>query len=259
MEQLIFFLVLIFFSIIESVARRRKQNEGEGPIDSTSADPGGADRDEYARAQRARVDLPTYDEEPSYDDLATAGGTVPSSTPDGSAPDQPSSRTMLPGGLLEQLAGIAAKVEAERQRMERAEVDVPVEDDATHSADEERVRQQRRWVESQARREARAREREDRSRAKSAERARTPTYQRRGPARPVASHRVHRAHAEYGTDPSERSRSEQDGLDPLATTLSADAKAIRGQLLSNSASALRQAIILQEVLGPPKAMREEQA
>lgn len=166
---------------------------------------------------------------------------------------------MLPGGLLEQLAGMAAKVEAERQRMERAEVDVPVEEDATHSSDEERVRQQRRWVESQARREARAREREDRSRAKSAERARTPTYQRRGPARPVASHRVHRAHAEYGTDPSERSRSEQDGLDPLARTLSADAKAIRGQLLSNSASALRQAIILQEVLGPPKAMREEQA
>ena len=142
--------------------------------------------------------------------------------------------------------------------MERAEVDVPVEDDATHSADEERVRQQRRWVESQARREARAREREERSRAKSAERARTPTYQRRGPARPVASHRVHLAHAEYGTDPSERSRSEQDGLDPLARTLSADAKAIRGQLLSNSASALRRAIILQEVLGPPKAMREEQ-
>ena len=165
---------------------------------------------------------------------------------------------MLPGGLLEQLAGIAAKVEAERQRMERAEVDVPVEDDATHSTGEERVRQQRRWVESQARREARAREREERSRAKSAERARTPTYQRRGPARPVASHRVHRAHAEYGTDPPERSRSEQDGLDPLARTLSADAKAIRGQLLSNSASALRRAIILQEVLGPPKAMREEQ-
>ncbi|MDG2281980.1 MAG: hypothetical protein P8L45_02615, partial [Longimicrobiales bacterium] len=77
------------------------------------------------------------------------------------------------------------------------------------------------------------------------------------PARPRPTHLVHKSHAEYGTDPSERSRSEQDGLDPLARTLSADAKAIRRQLRNHGKSALRQAIILQEVLGPPKAMREE--
>ena len=68
---------------------------------------------------------------------------------------------------------------------------------------------------------------------------------------------MHLAHAGYGTDPSERAPSEQDGLDPLARTLSSDARAIRVQLLSDSASALRQAIILQEVLGPPKAMQED--
>ena len=67
---------------------------------------------------------------------------------------------------------------------------------------------------------------------------------------------VHLTHASYGTDPSERPPSEQDGMDPLAETLSRDAAAVRSQLLSDNASALRQAIILREVLAPPVAMRE---
>jgi hypothetical protein len=164
---------------------------------------------------------------------------------------------MLPGGLLEELAGIAGKLEAERQRMERAEADVRSEEGRAESVEQQPVRaqQQKRWEELQQRREARAREREERAKAVEIRRAKSPLS--RGPARPRPSHRVHRAHAEFGTDPSERTRSEQDGLDPLARTLSADAKAVRGQLLSDSASALRQAIILQEVLGPPKAMQED--
>ena len=74
------------------------------------------------------------------------------------------------------------------------------------------------------------------------------------PARP--DHEVHRAHAQYGTDPSERAPSEQDGLDPLAETLSEDARAVREQLMSHNTSSLRQAIILREVLGPPISMRD---
>tara|TARA_Y100001936_G_C15883115_1_gene563879 strand:- start:482 stop:880 length:399 start_codon:yes stop_codon:yes gene_type:complete len=71
------------------------------------------------------------------------------------------------------------------------------------------------------------------------------------------SHHIHRTHAEFGTDSSERAPSEQDGLDPFERALSAEAKAVRRQLRSDSASALRQAIVLQEVLGPPKAMQED--
>ena len=70
-------------------------------------------------------------------------------------------------------------------------------------------------------------------------------------------HEIHLAHAGYGTDPSERAKSEQDGLDPLAERLSENAAAIRMQLLSHSRGALRQAVILQEVLGKPVSLRDE--
>ncbi|MGB1658010.1 MAG: hypothetical protein ACPHO4_11735 [Longimicrobiales bacterium] len=257
MEQLIFFAVIIFFSIIESIARSRKRKQGGGRIEDDSMERSGSEEWESEWAQESAADLPTYDEEPSYDDEATRSGTQPPPAPRGVAQGEPSSRTMLPGGLLEELAGIAGKLEAERQRMERAEADVRSEEERAESVEQQPVRaqQQKRWEELQQRREARAREREERAKAIEIRRAKSPLS--RGPARPRPSHRVHRAHAEFGTDPSERTRSEQDGLDPLARTLSADAKAVRGQLLSDSASALRQAIILQEVLGPPKAMQED--
>ena len=78
-----------------------------------------------------------------------------------------------------------------------------------------------------------------------ATRSRAPTH---------GQHQVHRAHRGYGTDPSTRAPSEQDGLDPLAEVLSQDAATIRRQLMSHRAHALRQAVILQEVLGPPVAL-----
>lgn len=76
------------------------------------------------------------------------------------------------------------------------------------------------------------------------------------PRRPVETHRVHRAHVGYGTDPSSRARSEQDGLDPLARSMSADVKKVRRQLRQGR-HALRRAVILQEVLGPPASIRPE--
>ena len=67
----------------------------------------------------------------------------------------------------------------------------------------------------------------------------------------MAGHAVHLSHVGYGSDPSERARSTQDGLDPLARTLSADAAAVRQQLRGQGTHGLRQALILREVLGPP--------
>jgi hypothetical protein len=76
-------------------------------------------------------------------------------------------------------------------------------------------------------------------------------------ARPAETHIVHRAHKGYGTDPSSRRPSEQDGLDPLATRTSADALAVRAQLRRQGAHALRQAVIFHEILGPPVAIRPD--
>jgi hypothetical protein len=79
----------------------------------------------------------------------------------------------------------------------------------------------------------------------------------RGPTRPAEKHRVHRSHVGFGTDPSTRPPSEQDGLDPLAGHLGVDAASARRQLLSRDRHSLRQAVILQEVLGPPAALRPD--
>lgn len=86
----------------------------------------------------------------------------------------------------------------------------------------------------------------------------TPARRRKLAPKRTEPHRaLHLTHAEYGTDPSARSRSEQDGLDPLARQLAADASSIRRQLRSHGAHALRQAVILHEVLGPPAATRPD--
>lgn len=242
MEELIFFAVIIFFSIIESIARSRKQRKGGGTIEESPTEDQDPAEWEFEWAPESPAELPTYDQEPSYDDLVTRSGTVPPPAPRGVESRTPSSRTLLSGGLLEELAGMAGKLEAERERMEQGEAR------ASREEEEARAEEQRQWAEQEERERAKRRApRESRS---------TAAVHRR-PARPRPTHLVHKSHAEYGTDPSERSRSEQDGLDPLARTLSADAKAIRRQLRNDSKSALRQAVIFQEVLGPPKAMRED--
>ena len=72
----------------------------------------------------------------------------------------------------------------------------------------------------------------------------------------IEEHSIHRSHAGYGTDPSTRARSAEDGLDPLAQHLGKDAALARLLLSSGNAHSLRQAVILQELLGPPAAYRE---
>ena len=68
-------------------------------------------------------------------------------------------------------------------------------------------------------------------------------------------HIVHGSHRGYGTDPSSRARSEQDGLDPLAEHINEDAEQVHELFLSRDPHALRRAVMLQEVLGLPAAFR----
>ena len=90
---------------------------------------------------------------------------------------------------------------------------------------------------------------------------RHPPSQTRTPGPPsevhAQVHRVHAAHRAYGTDPSTRPPSEQDGLDPLVVKLSADVVAVRRQLRSKGGGSLRQAVMLQEILGVPAAVRPD--
>ena len=234
MEELIFFAVIIFFSIVESIVRsrraRRGEVEGEGEV--TLPDSDRMERYE-PRSRTPDVEhLPTYDADPSYDDLATSGGR-------GGRRDQPTpmrgdgrveergrpSSEMLSADLLEELAEMASRRSREgeggRRRRPRP-LRVPRQSPPLPEPVQEGP----------------------------------PVTRLPVKATEIGEHTVHRSHAEYGTDPSSRRRSEQDVMFAPTDQLDADAAAVRRQLLSHSTSSLRQAIILQEVLGPPVAMRE---
>lgn len=279
MEELIFFAVIIFFSILESIARSRKAKEG-GEVEEGSSS--GAEvrlPDRGAPAPDASDgDLPTYDEDPSYDEMARRereererkrreaarrreravegyhapergdrGGERPSPS-ETAEPRRPSSETMLPGDLLEQLEALARGRQTRQPQRGRTPTPEPGERPPT--------------VDAPTRSPPLPTPIEERE-VGSGRRSSGPV----GSTAPVGSrtpigatpieHRVHRSHAGYGTDPSSRARSEQDGLDPLAERMDADAVEVRRQLLGGGRPALRAAMVLKEVLGPPLALRDE--
>jgi hypothetical protein len=264
MEELIFIALIFFFSIIESIARKRKKT-GTGspelpgewePVEDESWRQKRTQEDDPRMGRRpgalgqARGGLPagaqrrgstptmydTYDAEPSYDDEATeqaAGsreGLPGRARPSGAGSEvrraQPtSSEGMIRADLwkeLEKLSrGTGVQVPAPKPKP-APRLPVPT------------------------------------SRPQPTPAQRTPAL-----ARPTAvprraeGHRIHEAHAGYGTDPSERPPSPHDRIDPFARTLSADAAAVHRQLQGHDRHALRQAMILQEVLGPPVALRPD--
>jgi hypothetical protein len=217
MEQLIFVAVIVFFSVIDAIAKSRKAKQGGT---APSLPEGMEDAPWEGQTAGAEDELPAYDHDPSYDEMAVSyDERVGRSSP---GPSTPSSETLLPRDFLEELAALAAGGATERQHQER----VPTASTQPSSVSIPSPRT------SSVRPEQRLPE--------------------------PAQHVVHQAHRGYGTDPSSRAPSEQDGLDPLAVTLGEDARTVRRRLLSHDAHALRQAIVLQEVLGPPAALRDDQ-
>ena len=225
MEGLVFLVVIVVFSILESVLKKRKAAQarlhGEAPesLEDTLERIRGDDL--HAPTYDAHPsydddasydDGPSYDEGPSYDDQIDddvpeysnqyRAASRPTPTP---APPTP----LIPKDIWEEIAGLVSGVQ-------------PPAPTAPPEPGRESVAL-----------------------------ARTPTFQ---PA-PKQEHVVHRSHAGYGTDPSSRAPSEQDGLDPLAEHISADVGAAHKLFLSRNPHALRRAIILQEILGRPAAFR----
>jgi hypothetical protein len=260
MEELIFFAVLIFFSIVESIARSRKRRGGgtlpDVPEDvaremETQWEAEQAQRRQRVRSRPPTSEVPTYDDDTSFD-ARTAGEVEGRSFDVRSSEAEPtfdeaastdaernkraaSSESMIPADIWEEIAGLAreAKVELPAPRP-KPRPRLP----QTQLPQERRVPGPKRPAPKP-----------------------TPARPRPTPPSPAfegtPAHTVHLSHVGYGSDPSERERSAQDGLDPLARTLSADAAAVRRQLRGQGAHALRQALILQEVLGPPVASRPD--
>jgi hypothetical protein len=268
-EELIFFAVLIFFSIIESIARSRKQSKGGGTLPELPEDVARemetqweAEQGEQAghrprgRPRPATSEVPTYDDDVSFD-ARTAGEEEGRSFDARPSEDEPtfdevasteternkraaSSESMIPADIWEEIAGLAreAKVELPAPRPKPRPRLPPLQK-------KPRLPQERPEVPGPARPAPRP------SPVRSRPSAPSPTMEG------TAGHAVHLSHAGYGSDPSERQRSAEDGLDPLARTLGADAAAVRLQLRGQGAHGLRQAMILQEVLGPPVGSRPD--
>ncbi|MBT8488757.1 MAG: hypothetical protein KJO65_08055 [Gemmatimonadetes bacterium] len=283
MEELIFFAVIIFFSILESIARSRRAKKGEGQADGPLPDPGEWEA-RFPELELGRTslpgddDLPTYDDDPSYDDMleqqrveqrrSRDGETLerytrprgtdqparpsPSRTRPAPAPSRPSSETMLPGDLLEQLEALARGGTVEREDARTIEMPkqspplpAPIErtEVGTGHGSTDPVGSRSPYG----------------SASSSGPVGSTAPIGSRPPVGAGAitrrpEHYIHRSHADYGTDPSSRAPSAEDGLDPLAEYLDADGVAVRSQLFGGR-EALRQAFVVKEVLGPPKALR----
>ena len=228
MEQLIFFAVIIVFSIVESVARSRQKKRGPQapqvppewqwePEKAELPNRPTYDAEPTFDAEQSIEERPTFDAEPTFDDVVSTRRSRDDIEPPRRAQRSPAttSESMIPADLWEEIAGLG-----------RGRAPVPAETAPTPPP----ARQpQTRPLPTRALRP-------------------TPVHE---------AHRVHQAHAGFGSDPSERARSEQDGLDPLARRLSADASAVRQQLRTRGMHALRQAVILHEVLGPPVSTRPD--
>lgn len=245
MEELIFFAVILFFSIVESIARKKKAGRTEGSGGASRPDPSEPLEQQFEWTNNP-PDLPTYDGDPSYDegpsydeqlsyDERGEGALQPRHAAPSEMSRSSSADTMLPGGLRAEQEWVRRSgVQRERARTVKTSEQSPPLPAPTRTSS-------------------------SRTRVPAPPRSRTPRSKvvGRSAGRQGSEHPVHEAHAGYGTDPSERARSEQDGLDPLKWELSKDARAVRAQLLSHGDSGLRQAVILQEVLGPPVSMRDD--
>ena len=236
MEELIFFGVIIFFSIIESIARSRKRKTG-GPLPEIPPewewDPTGQ------RRRPPTAEMPSYDADPSFDDKPSFDEVATSET--ATRERARSSESMIPADIWEEIAGLA------KETQRPAETHRPPPPPPPRPAPPARPAPSMKPVPAPA----------PKPRAPIAPKKRATILAPEPAPEGTAGHAVHLSHAAYGTDPSTRARSAQDRLDPLASKLSQDAQAIRRQLRGHGVHALRQAIILQEVLGPPVGSRPD--
>ena len=217
MDGLVFLVVIVLFSLLEGVLRKQKAGR--------MLPPGQSPEDELHEFTQEEADLPSYDDDPSYDDQPSHDDRLADY-------HSPTERMALGPGPS-QVAPQVGPSESDALTKQLWE------EIAGHAAGSSVVSPTSEQPVAVVRR------------SEATDVSRRPS--REVPGRP--EHFVHRSHAGYGTDPSSRAPSEQDGVDPLAQRLGADAGAVHALFAGRDTHALRQAIILQEVLGPPAALR----
>jgi hypothetical protein len=277
MEQLIFFGIIILLSILDTVARRRKAQAQSEAGEGGAPKAGEPERFEWAQKAPWEDEVPSYDRDRSYDDEidseieddiagSAAGSGSGSATRAARGPGE-LERLPTAAEILEELTGRAGErqetrgqVRVETHGQTRGQVRGPVRGDAPAEArGEVRSEAGKRFAARQAPALPAPYKAPPSSGPVGRMEARTLEGDpgRRPLAPPDPDHFIHLAHQGFGTDPSERARSVQDALHPIGERMSATAIGVRRDLRGGSAAALRQAIVLKEILDPPVTLRDE--
>ena len=253
MEQLIFVGIIVLFSILEAVARKGKERRDGGEVELPEPPVGLPDPGPRPRAGRGSSP-PSYDDDPSFDEAVK--GRVEGEG--ASRPPRPrtGSEGLIPADVWEEIQALArgevpGTGDPVPQKPRPPAPPPPTTAPPTRippKGGERRPNQPERRGQPQVRRSAPP-VRVEKPAGKPAKPVRS------APAVPVEEgtpgHPVHLSHAAYGTPVRGR-------LTPAATSR-ADGPSVEAlgarALLAGGPGALRQAVILQELLGPPVALK----
>lgn len=236
MGELVFFAVIILFTILEAIAKRRKQRE---------AGEDGAEEDEnWTPAPVERQPKPKADREPRVERGSRSSSSTDRGMPERGAGREERSETMIPADLWEEIAGLA-----------KGEVPRPRQPEPSKGKTPTKGKTPRRWKPGPFDDESASLETLEVERIEDDIRP-VRTYTGARVPSSADAHPVHRSHHGYGTDPSERAPSEQDWRP--TERANRNAKRVRAMLRgSEGTDALKQAVILREVLGPPVSMKDK--
>lgn len=230
MEQLIFVGIILLFSVLEAVARKKREG---GEVEVPAPPP----REPVVRVpQSSGKTIPSYDHDPSFDDEVDGGATKRPVTSESLIPDD---------------------VWAEIQALARG---------GTPTAPPDRAPVQARPRQASAAARAKTPRPDDKAPAPPAKTRSAPIAlaPRGGPVRPAlapelpegsAGHPVHLSHSLYGTPVHDRlTGTGSDGRE--LRRVSTAAAGVR-EMLRGDRGSLRRALVLQEILGPPVSLKED--
>lgn len=235
-EELIFFALILIFTVLDGLLRKKKPDGFPLPDDRRGDDwddelPTLEAPPSPTRRRPAEFDDPSIPGRPRSE-YTTPYGSTAGRTPSGPTPSG------VPGEVWEEIARLA--------RGERPE---PVEVEGWTGVEVEDRDVERRAASSLPTPS------ETLTRGRVGTKLPAPIGRKEvGTRADLFEHPVHASHALYGTDPSERPEN-------VATVrrerLSPDVAAVRS-MLSGDRRQLRRAVILQEMLGPPVSLRDEE-
>ncbi|MDP2955683.1 MAG: hypothetical protein Q8N53_04620 [Longimicrobiales bacterium] len=260
MEQLIFVGIIVLFSILEAVARKKKQAQGQGEGVPEAPDRGPGVRVPRPRPAPTQGTVPrSYDDDTSFDEAAKGDESRmrPEPAAERAAPlgqeeavTRTSSEGLIPAELWEEIQVLAR---GGLPREQESPQPVPPRTPAPARGTKPPAR--RPAPAAATRKTAPASRTGTQTPSRAARKPAQPTVP--GPEAPATAegtpdHPVHLSHAAYGTPVVGRAGSAERVVGrPVAAHDS-----LRRMLVGGGRAPLRQAMILQDVLGPPVSLRD---